>query len=262
MILRIFSAIIGILILFLFLFYLSKIHFYFFVFLITILALLELHKIIFAKINLYFFLAVIFTSILYKLIWNHSINVFFQLFTGFIILLFSYLILRHNEFKKESLNVAKFLFSIIYVPLMSLYALYIYNLKNGQFYLLHFFIICWATDTFAYLVGTFYGKNKLCEKISPKKTFEGLWGGITGGIILGCFAKFFIHNISINQLIAISLFTSVFCVFGDLFESIIKRKFNVKDSGIMFPGHGGILDRIDGLLFAIPVYYFLIKLTL
>jgi phosphatidate cytidylyltransferase len=144
---------------------------------------------------------------------------------------------------------------------MSLYALYIYSFKNGQIFLLHFFIICWATDTFAYLVGTFYGKNKLCEKISPKKTFEGLWGGLLGGIIFGCLGEIFL-NINFYHLIAVSLFTSVFCVLGDLFESLIKRKFNVKDSGILIPGHGGILDRIDGLLFALPIYYFLIKLSL
>ncbi len=260
MILRLFSAIIGIVILFIFLFHPLKGYFYFFIFLVTIISLAELYKIIFEKINFFFFLSVIFTSLLYKIIWYQAFNSFFFLFTGLIILLFSYLIIRYDDFKKESINVSKFLFSLIYIPLMSLYALYIYNLKNGQFLLLHFFIICWATDTFAYIVGTYFGKNKLCEKISPKKTYEGLWGGLAGGIIVGCFGKLFL-NFNLLQLIAISLFTSIFCVFGDLFESLIKRKFNVKDSGILIPGHGGILDRIDGLLFAMPVYYFFIKLT-
>ncbi len=261
MILRIISAVIAILILFLFLFHLSKGYFYFFIFLITIFTLAELYKIIFNQINFYFFLSVIFTSFLYKLMWNNSINSFFQLFTGLVIVLFSYLVIKHNDFKKESLNISKFLFSLIYIPLMSLYALYIYNFDNGRLFLLHFFIICWATDTFAYLVGSFYGKNKLCERISPKKTIEGLWGGLAGGIIFGMLGKLFL-NINLSHLIALSLFTSIFCVFGDLFESLIKRKFNVKDSGIMFPGHGGILDRVDGLLFALPIYYFFIQLSL
>jgi phosphatidate cytidylyltransferase len=110
-------------------------------------------------------------------------------------------------------------------------------------------------DTFAYIFGTLYGKHKLYEKISPKKTIEGFIASYFGGLITAAiynaiFIKFPIVDVFFSTLLIVSAGTT-----GDLVESMFKRQCHLKNSGTFFPGHGGILDRIDSLLFAIPVFY-------
>lgn len=125
------------------------------------------------------------------------------------------------------------------------------------------FIVVWLNDTFAYLCGVTMGKHKLFERLSPKKSWEGAIGGgliaIAGGTTV---AWFFAPDNIINAAI-ISLLVVVFGNLGDLFESMIKRTIEIKDSGHFMPGHGGILDRMDSLLFAIPaVFVYLIVVYL
>ncbi len=259
--LRVISSIIAIFILFLFLFYLPRSFFYIFVFIISCLSILELHKMTIQKVNFYFFLSVIFNGIFFFYLYQYNINIFFELLTITFLLLAAYLVFKYNDFKKEFLNITKFLFSIFYITMIATYAILIYNFKEGDWFLLNLLLICWATDSFAFLIGSNFGKKKLCEQISPNKTVEGFLGGLAGGVILGVFGVTFL-KVPVINLIIMSFLTSFSCVAGDLFESLIKRKFNVKDSGKIIPGHGGILDRIDGILFAIPTYYFLTKVLL
>jgi len=135
-------------------------------------------------------------------------------------------------------------------------------------FLLFYIVLCVSlTDTFAYFIGKAVGRHKLCPSISPKKTIEGLLGGI---IIAECFAivlGYFLYTYQVltkgtpNILALIMLIVIILSVAGDLFESIVKRQCGVKDSGSILPGHGGILDRVDSLLAALPVamglFYFL-----
>lgn len=121
------------------------------------------------------------------------------------------------------------------------------------------FILIWTNDTFAYIVGKSLGKNKLFERISPKKTIEGFIGGfvfcIFASIII---AKYFIGSKNINTVyiwIGIASIASVFGTIGDLIESKFKRVANVKDSGNIMPGHGGVLDRLDSVIFVAPFIY-------
>lgn len=124
------------------------------------------------------------------------------------------------------------------------------------------FVLIWANDTFAYIVGKSIGKNKLFERISPKKTVEGFIGGViftvAGAYILGLYYTF----LTPWQWMAFAAILSVFGTLGDLVESKLKRTAGVKDSGSIMPGHGGILDRLDSVLFAIPflfLYYQILK---
>ena len=117
-----------------------------------------------------------------------------------------------------------------------------------------FFLIVWANDTGAYLVGKFFGKHKLLEAVSPKKTWEGLIGGATSAIVLG----YFLFSLMPSTFprfdwVIIAIIVAVFANVGDLIESQIKRIKGVKDSGKLLPGHGGVLDRFDGLLIALPL---------
>ena len=120
------------------------------------------------------------------------------------------------------------------------------------------FILClvWAADTGAYFSGTLWGKHKLAPKISPGKTIEGLCGGIMSALIVAAIFAVF-AKIEFSKLLPwtfLVILVVLFSVLGDLFESIMKRQAGVKDSGQWIPGHGGILDRIDSLTAAVPVF--------
>ena len=124
------------------------------------------------------------------------------------------------------------------------------------------FILIWTNDTFAYLVGKSIGKNKLYERISPKKTIEGFLGGVVFAVFAGyLISKLYIkpnHNFSDKSILIwtmIALIVGVFGTIGDLIESKFKRIAEVKDSGKIMPGHGGILDRLDSVIFVAPIVY-------
>lgn len=123
------------------------------------------------------------------------------------------------------------------------------------------FALIWINDTFAFIVGKSLGKHKLLERISPKKTIEGF----VGGVVFACIAAIFIFKItgllSLGLWITVALVTAIFGTLGDLIQSQIKRQAGVKDSGQLMPGHGGIYDRLDSILFASPfIFLFLILL--
>jgi phosphatidate cytidylyltransferase len=124
------------------------------------------------------------------------------------------------------------------------------------------FIIIWTNDTFAYIVGKSIGKNKLFERISPKKTIEGFVGGVVFAVLAGyLISKLYIKpnpsfsEKSITIWTIIALLAGIFGTIGDLIESKFKRIAGVKDSGKIMPGHGGILDRLDSVIFVAPIVF-------
>lgn len=124
--------------------------------------------------------------------------------------------------------------------------------------LISIFILIWTNDTFAYLVGKSIGKHKLFEKVSPKKTIEGFIGGLVFCVIVSYLvARFYIETNSKNIYIwiIIALIVSIFGTIGDLIESKFKRVAGVKDSGTIMPGHGGVLDRLDSIIFVAPFVF-------
>jgi phosphatidate cytidylyltransferase len=128
--------------------------------------------------------------------------------------------------------------------------------NQGHVWLLTALMIVWATDTGAYFAGRKFGRRKLSPRISPNKTVEGLLGGAATGIVVAL-AMAPLAGASLGQLplVAVAaLATVLFSVVGDLFESLLKRHVGVKDSGTLIPGHGGVLDRIDSVLAALPVF--------
>jgi len=161
-------------------------------------------------------------------------------------------------FDKISLQIlSKVYLSIFYLAIPFSLALGI-NRKL----LLTTFIIIWASDSFAYLTGKNFGKHKLAEKISPKKTIEGVLGGLAGSLIVAFLIfRYSGWELELNlwQFFLLNIIIVIFGTLGDLLESRFKRLANVKDSGAVIPGHGGILDRLDSFIFAVPfVYIFLL----
>ncbi|WP_242082290.1 phosphatidate cytidylyltransferase [Aestuariivivens sediminis] len=126
--------------------------------------------------------------------------------------------------------------------------------------LLGAFILVWVNDSFAYLIGKNFGKQKLFEKISPKKTVEGFLGGLFFSCIASYFITTFTLSLGFTSWLIIAIIVSVFGTIGDLVESKFKRQAQVKDSGIIMPGHGGLLDRLDSIIFAAPFIYLFLRL--
>jgi len=125
--------------------------------------------------------------------------------------------------------------------------------------LLGFFILLWTNDTFAYLTGIMFGRSRLFERISPKKSWEGFFGGLACTVAISLLVSTWFPIIPFYHWMAIALIIVVFGVYGDLIESLLKRNLNIKDSGHFLPGHGGILDRFDAVLLAAPMVYFYLK---
>lgn len=142
------------------------------------------------------------------------------------------------------------------------YQFLILGRQIGIMSMVYVFSIIWGSDTFAYLGGRFFGKHKLAPKISPNKTIEGSICGMGGAFLLSSIFLFFhnIYNLSFLQNLLIVVVLSFIGQMGDLVESAIKRQYQVKDSGKILPGHGGLLDRFDSTLFALPMFHFLISL--
>lgn len=128
-------------------------------------------------------------------------------------------------------------------------------IPGNTHWILALFILIWVSDTGAYLTGMTLGKHKFFERISPKKTWEGFIGGALFAIGGSVAFWHFFPIVPVWQWIAFGILVVIFGTYGDLFESLLKRTVKIKDSGNILPGHGGILDRFDSLLFAIPVIY-------
>lgn len=125
--------------------------------------------------------------------------------------------------------------------------------------ILFFFILLWTNDTMAYVTGRLFGRRKLAPRISPKKTWEGFAGGVLFAMIIGYFLAPYIYSPTWKGVAAGTLI-GILGTVGDLTESRLKRHFEIKDSGQLIPGHGGVLDRFDGLLYAAPVFVLLMDI--
>jgi phosphatidate cytidylyltransferase len=154
-------------------------------------------------------------------------------------------------------DIAITLLGIFYVAMLFGFQLAIYREVDGKRWLAFMYLLIWASDTGAYYIGSSLGKRKLYPKISPKKSVEGLIGGMlaAAGVALLC-RVWFLPSVGIQEAAVLGLVLAVTGTLGDLVESLFKRSAGVKDSGSLIPGHGGILDRMDSMLFAAPVLYY------
>lgn len=172
-------------------------------------------------------------------------------------------LLRAKEMPKSVPAAAATLFAAAYVAALgaTIGALrVIAPVEDGAWRVLLLLAIVMSSDTFAYFAGSAFGRHKLAPRVSPGKTVEGLAGGIVGGIVGALVVRQLgLPAVPIAAAVVLGIVVSAFGVTGDLVESLMKRWSGVKDSGRLFPGHGGMLDRLDSLLFGAPVlyYYFL-----
>jgi phosphatidate cytidylyltransferase len=145
---------------------------------------------------------------------------------------------------------------MLYIPLTLSTIILLRNGSNGAAWVFFLLFIVFAGDVGALYVGTFLGRHKLCPSISPNKTFEGAAGSILSSMVIGYLFKYVVlPDLNPWHTMILILVVNMAAQVGDLFESELKRAGNIKDSGSILPGHGGLLDRIDALLFAAPVIY-------
>ena len=184
---------------------------------------------------------------------NHS-KIELALFA--VLLFLTYTVITKNRFSFE--DVAFSIMATLYVGIGFHYFIETRDSANGLTFVFYSLFIIWATDSGAYFIGRAFGKSKLWPEISPNKTREGFFGGIACALVVGLlFGLFTEMGVSTPLLLLATIVLSVFGQVGDLVESALKRHYNVKDSGNLLPGHGGILDRFDSLLFVWPLIHIL-----
>ena len=164
--------------------------------------------------------------------------------------------LYRKNFNKQTYILKAFTtVSYLVLPFFFLAFLPFLNNQYEPQLIIYIIIIIWTNDSFAYLVGKNFGKAKLFERISPKKTIEGFIGGFLFAVFAGFLIGRYSEILTTVSWLIIAVLTSVLGTFGDLVESKFKRQANIKDSGTIMPGHGGLLDRLDSLFFLAPFVY-------
>ncbi|MBW2734393.1 MAG: phosphatidate cytidylyltransferase [Deltaproteobacteria bacterium] len=162
----------------------------------------------------------------------------------------------HSELSRATAQLGVMLFGLLYVPLLITPLALLKRLPHGAEWIILVFCVTWFADTGAYAAGRTFGRHKLYPKISPGKTIEGALGGVLAAVGAAALAHFwYLPELTWTHGLLIAIPGSLLGMVGDLVESMIKRGYGAKDSGRAIPGHGGLLDRIDALLFVVPYVY-------
>jgi phosphatidate cytidylyltransferase len=198
---------------------------------------------------------------------NYFWNLESRYFVLLIPLLFCvFLVTLYQHQESPFTSIAYTFVGLIYVtlPFCFFYALgFAFSDQEFNFHLpLAFLLMLWASDTGAYLFGRKLGKTKLFERHSPKKSWEGFFGGVLTSVLVAYLISLFFTEFSAPVLMGMAVLVVSFGTLGDLVESMLKRSLNVKDSGTLLPGHGGLLDRFDGLLIGAPIVFTYLYLLL
>ena len=236
--------------------------FYIFFFLVLVLGLKEFYELTEKKdIIPQKFLGFVMSIGLYVSSYIIYINEKMNYLTLNLVLALTFLIFVVELFRNKEIsfvNIGITILGVIYVALpLSLLTFLAFDTNNQYNYhlTLSLFILVWLSDVGGYLAGINFGKHKLLERISPKKTWEGIAGGLVLCILGSYILSQFFPIMNIYMWLVLGLVVYVSSVIGDLIESMLKRSANIKDSGNILPGHGGILDRFDSVLFVIPIVY-------
>lgn len=189
---------------------------------------------------------------------NISDKILYFLYIPFVAVFLIVELFRKN--KNPFVNVAITFFGAVYVSMpFGLLSYLVFYPPFGNHYnpafLIGYFLLMWANDSGAYIFGSMIGKHKLFERISPKKTWEGFIGGAICTLLAAFFISKYLNELGLIHWLAIGIITFTFGTIGDLVESQLKRTVDLKDSGKILPGHGGILDRFDSILLSAPIVF-------
>jgi phosphatidate cytidylyltransferase len=216
--------------------------------------LVGINKVVGTVLNVAIFYLFNYTNYLVSI---ENIALAFSLFISISLLLF--LFKTKNTISSSFLNYV-FLIGYIILSFVWLTKLPLLTATYEPKIVIALFAIIWCNDTFAYITGISFGRTKLFEKVSPKKTVEGFIGGFIFSLLIGYFIAVYWLDDAVALWLFLSVIISFFGTLGDLIESKFKRIASVKDSGTLMPGHGGVLDRLDSIIFVAPILIFTFKI--
>jgi len=232
--------------------------------LLSILATDEFYRLVRTVVNPqrwmgYLLAAGIFLPLAYHFLNNGSLTL---LLISIPVIIFIFVAELYRNLQNPFHNIAYTILGVLYaaVPFGFFYALGFQGGDYSTHLPLAFLIMLWASDTGAYLFGSKLGKHKLFERHSPKKTWEGFFGGMLISALAAFILSRYFDDLSTIQWIGMSMIIVIVGTWGDLVESMLKRSLSAKDSGSLLPGHGGVLDRFDGLLLSAPVVFVYLQL--
>lgn len=227
---------------------------------ISLIGLFELYRVMNIEKKLLGIVGYLATIAYYAMLWGNDEQYVTLIAIAALMVLMTLYVVTFPKYQTNEVTVA--FFGIFYVAIMFSYLYQVRMMTDGKYLVWLIFLSSWGCDTFAYCIGMLFGRHKLAPVLSPKKSIEGAVGGVAGAVILGLAYAGIVGNqmqeVS-NPQIACPLACAIAAVIsqiGDLAASAIKRNHNVKDYGHLIPGHGGILDRFDSVLFTAPAIYF------
>ena len=234
--------------------------------LISLIGMKELYKVFHIEKKAPGIVGYIFAILYYGLLYfkpllpGESLNCFVMLFMAFLICQMAVLVFAYPKYNTQQIFAG--FFGMFYVAVMLSYIYQTRNLPGGIFSVWLVFVCSWGCDTCAYCVGVLIGKHKMAPKLSPKKSIEGGIGGLAGAALLGALYALAINkwggaSAGVGEYALICFVGGIISMIGDLAASAIKRNHEIKDYGKLIPGHGGILDRFDSVIFTAPVIYYL-----
>lgn len=236
---------------------------------VCIIGLYEFYRLKNIQFSIFAYISYGFT-ILYYGLYNFFADRFsLQIIAGFFIVVALTYVILYPKRKPE--EITHIIFGMIYITLMFSFIIRVRDFNMGDVVVVIIFIASWGTDTLAYVTGLLFGKHKLVPNLSPKKSIEGAIGGTLGSVLLSYIYVMLVERIYYKStdiydvkvylyIMAICLIASVVSQFGDLFASAFKRHFGIKDYGNLIPGHGGVLDRFDSVLFTAPTIYIILTM--
>lgn len=226
------------------------------------LALYEFYKLCFSDRNHSWLIGIGLAGFAVVILGTHRPDIIVPTLLATLVGIITVPLLSRSPLEQSLRDGAMTLFGVLYLGLtlgpLSMTRL----LPLGEWLILFLLLVTWASDTGAYYVGTVYGRHRLAPMISPKKTVEGLVGGLISAIMMAYAARWwFLPELSGLDCLVLAILLTITGLWGDLAESAMKRSVSIKDSGGILPGHGGMLDRLDSLLFTAPAFYYYVTMA-
>ena len=226
------------------------------------LALFEFYRMCFGDRRHSLLIGIGLTGFAALILGTHQPNIIVPALLATLIGIISVPLFTRTSLEQSLRNVALTVFGVLYLGLTLSTLSMTRLLPQGEWLIFFLLLVTWASDTGAYYIGTLYGRHPLAPRISPKKTVEGLVGGFFGAIIVAYAARWwFLPELSSLDCLMLATLLTITGLWGDLAESAMKRSVGTKDSGGILPGHGGMLDRLDSLLFTAPVFYYYVTMV-
>jgi phosphatidate cytidylyltransferase len=226
------------------------------------LALFEFYRLCFSDRSHSWLIGIGLTGFAALILGTHWPGILVPTLLATLVCIISVPLLTRSLLEQSLRDGAMTLFGVLYLGLTLSTLSMTRLLPLGEWLIFFLLLVTWASDTGAYLVGTLYGRHRLAPTISPKKTVEGLVGGLIGAIMAGYAARWwFLPELSGLDCLVLAILLTITGLWGDLTESAMKRSVGMKDSGQILPGHGGMLDRLDSLLFTAPVFYYYVTMA-